>query len=372
MILGSGLIQSADTWPQASDWLIRDEFTDTVAAGSVNGTAATPGPGNRAVTDTESKLSVGSGVMTISGGKASPSPSDPKLIFSATRAAGLAFVSNFTIDSFSFAAYIGWGRSTALRLEEDALWIRSTSLINLLTDASGLSTAIDTTLATATAYSVAIVLRSAGALYCIKGGIYTNWTLLYKTAVAATADLYAGINNYNCALHSDYIRLISLPAPFDTDDGLATDTHSGSVAAGTTFVHEGNHILEYAATVPSGDNVDVAIRMQDADNYWFCRVNSSGDISLLEVIDGDAPVQRSTAAGVVSTGHRVVIIADGTTIKGYSNNTLRWTYSSATNFATATAGKVLALGTGGAVSDLKTWPRTLSGTAAAILNKVSA
>ena len=127
----------------------------------------------------------------------------------------------------------------------------------------------------------------------------------------------------------------------------------------------------------SGDNVDVAIRMQDADNYWFCRVNSSGDISLLEVIDGDTPVQRSTAAGVVSTGHRVVIIADGTTIKGYSNNTLRWTYASATNFATATDGKVLALGTGGAVSDLKTWPRTLGATAAttqaaSILNKVSA
>ena len=48
MILGSGLL-TASGWPKASDWLIRDEFTDTVAAGSVNGTAAQPGPGTRAV-----------------------------------------------------------------------------------------------------------------------------------------------------------------------------------------------------------------------------------------------------------------------------------------------------------------------------------
>ena len=32
---------------------LRDDFTDTLAAGSVNGTPATPGPGTRAVTDTD-------------------------------------------------------------------------------------------------------------------------------------------------------------------------------------------------------------------------------------------------------------------------------------------------------------------------------
>ena len=37
----------------AITWLLRDEFTDTRAAGAVNGTPATPGPGTRTVVDTD-------------------------------------------------------------------------------------------------------------------------------------------------------------------------------------------------------------------------------------------------------------------------------------------------------------------------------
>lgn len=40
-------------------YLLRDEFTDTLAAGSVDGTPAVPGPGTRSVTDTGNNISVG-------------------------------------------------------------------------------------------------------------------------------------------------------------------------------------------------------------------------------------------------------------------------------------------------------------------------
>jgi hypothetical protein len=50
----------------------------------------------------------------------------------------------------------------------------------------------------------------------------------------------------------------------------------------------------------------------------------------------------------------------GTTIKGYYNTTLAWTYASATNFATETDGKLTALGTGGRISSLIAWPVTLA------------
>lgn len=47
-------------------YFIKDDFTDARAAGAVGGTGATPGPGARGTgEDTESKMSVGSGVLLI-------------------------------------------------------------------------------------------------------------------------------------------------------------------------------------------------------------------------------------------------------------------------------------------------------------------
>lgn len=46
-------------------WLLRDEFTTDLAAGSVNGTAAEPGPGTRTVVDVGNKLWISGGSATI-------------------------------------------------------------------------------------------------------------------------------------------------------------------------------------------------------------------------------------------------------------------------------------------------------------------
>ena len=51
----------------AIPWLLRDEFWDTRAAGAVNGTPATPGPGTRGTIETNGTVSVGSGVATVTG-----------------------------------------------------------------------------------------------------------------------------------------------------------------------------------------------------------------------------------------------------------------------------------------------------------------
>lgn len=162
------------------------------------------------------------------------------------------------------------------------------------------------------------------------------------------------------------------PEPFDTDTGLATDVYSGSVSAGTTFVHEADFVMEFTvdALPTTANGIRAKIRAADTDNYWLVYVNQTGGLYLYEFVAGGLTA-RASAAAVVSAGHRIVVIAEGTTIKAYSGNTKRWEYSGATNFATETAGELNAV-TGGAVSDLITWPRTLSGTAAAILDKVSA
>lgn len=353
MILGSGLLQSSGWTPT---WLIRDEFTDTVAAGSVDGTAATPGPGTRTVTDTGNLVSVESGTINI-GGK-TVAYTDPIISYGAvSRAIGTAILFSFSMTS---------GTNAIFGLQNQLMFKTNSAAQLWCLDNQGgtgnspiFSTSYNNSLLT-------IVFLSTGGLF-LQGD-----TLLWVGRASSGASAAAIMASYDVAMSFDYVRVTQLPAPFDSDTGLATDVHAGSVSAGTTFAHEANALIEYTVTMLSAlGNIDVLFRVQDASNYWICRTNSSGDISLQEVVAGSA-TQRSNTAGVVANGHRIVIIADGTTIKVYSNNTLRITYASATNFATATAGEVDALGTGGVVSDLKTWPRTLSGEAAAILNKASA
>ena len=98
----------------------------------------------------------------------------------------------------------------------------------------------------------------------------------------------------------------------------------------------------------------------------------------LDEIVGGSPTVRGSSAGVVANGGRIVIIADDTTIKIYTTvkkyeaNNLQITYTSATNFKTETDGELDNLGTGGAVSDLISWPRTLSGAALTELEKYTA
>ena len=57
MGVGIGLSDIFQSYP-GPGYLLRDDFTDTVAAGSVNGMAATPGPGTRIVKDSDTKISV--------------------------------------------------------------------------------------------------------------------------------------------------------------------------------------------------------------------------------------------------------------------------------------------------------------------------
>ena len=64
-----------------------------------------------------------------------------------------------------------------------------------------------------------------------------------------------------------------------------------------------------------------------------------------------------------------MITAVDETITGYADNSEAWSYGSAANFKTETAGELDSLGTGGAVDDLATFPIYPSGQALNLLNK---
>lgn len=364
-------------------YLIRDEFTDTRAAGAVNGTLATPGPGTRAAVDTNSQLTIGGGVANFAGGKAIPAWGDPVLHETAiTRAIGTAVLAKFNRANITTYFWVGFGNATDdvnpntagtggprfLFNNSAALQIfpeDSVSNLNV-----GLTTAAQ--IAAATDYHVAIVQQTAGNLYLIKGGTFTSWTLVYATGTGANATLYPMLANYDGVQALDWLRTAQLPAPFTTDYGIATTRLAGARAANDTGSHEADALLEFTVgTVPSGGQADFRFRRQDATNYWSVTVDSSGNLDLDEVVAG-VVTQRGTSAGVIANGDRIVIATSGVAIRVYEANMLRITYASATNFATATTFLLADEGTGGAVTNIVTWPRTLSGQALATLNAYTA
>ena len=174
-----------------------------------------------------------------------------------------------------------------------------------------------------------------GEIYLGTGGAIANLT-------ARTLD---GVANVASTNHPGY--------------GLATSVLPGPRAAVDTFTHEADAIIEFQLdALPSAGNLDIAFRKQDATHEWIVRIDSTGALALIE--DNAGETSRASAAGVLSGGERITVIAFGSTIKGYYDTTLAFTYASATNFQTATTGNVNALGTGGRISNLLAWPLDLA------------
>ena len=170
-------------------------------------------------------------------------------------------------------------------------------------------------------------------------------------------------------MQTESIRVSDLAAPWNTDDGIATVILSGARSPGDTWTHEANH-LTYTAitTLPTLLQIEFRLRIQDTLNYWQVTVDSAGKMDLDEVVAGVA-TERGTST-TVTAGERMGWIADGSTIAVYDSTARRINYATASNFATATSGELTTEGTGGAVTGIEVWPRTLSGTAKDALDAV--
>ena len=347
----------------ALTFLLRDDFTTAASAPLTSPRTCEPGPGTLTITDTNNKLSVASGKLTFATGGVGAG--DPGIWGSVllVRLAGRTVMASVVCSSS--AIEVGWDSNQNVSVTD---CFRVATSGTTLRDGGAV---IDggLTISGVTSYLVAVVQRGAGFFAFIKGGIYTNWTLIW-VSISTSTSVYPAISGTFTAVIGtvDNFRVLDLPAPFNDSYGIATQRLAGARSGGDTFTHTANCVLEYTqTTLPSASNSDFRFRRQDATNYWQVTIDSTGAFTLNEVVAG-TPTQRATAAGVVSSGHRIVIVADSTTIRGYSNNVLRWTYSSASNFATATAGELTALGTTGAVSEVISWPRVLAAAPAALLD----
>ena len=299
----------------------------------------------------------------FSGGRVSPTDGDPGRWWpSVVRGVGKAlFINQMLADTTKIVAF-GYDENQVGGLYYNSFYTGSSSTLRA---GGGVPTA---TIENNTYYSFLAITRSSGMFFLIKGGLYQNWTLLWIDSARADTPLYPGIANNNALVSGNYVRLAQLPVPWTDNYGIATQQLAGARSNGDTFTHEADCLIELTLTTLPSDTTSINFRRQDGSNYWLLAIPSDGSILLREVISGSATTRGTAAVGSIANGQRIVIIAVGETINVFANNALKITYTSASNYKTQTSGKIY-LGTGGAISDLVTWPRTLPGYLQTMLNR---
>lgn len=213
-------------WPVGKiSYLLRDEFTTDRAAGSVDGTAAEPGPGTRTVRDVENKLSVASGVLDVDA-QATPAWGEEDLVYADvafTRTAGRLVIATWSVSADGAAFPLAFVKSTTPTLESfvdvDIGYQRAAELGLAGTTNEGQGPVIVAYTAE-TEYLLALVQATTGGYFFVKGGAFTYWTLVWFHRAGTSTPLYVCTANRLAEYTMDLPRVpdvLWLPTPLAYD-----------------------------------------------------------------------------------------------------------------------------------------------------------
>jgi hypothetical protein len=331
------------------EYLLYDRFDTARAAGAVNGTLAEPVGGARNVTDTGSKLSIAGGVL-LSEQNGAGSTTDPILSYGGqSRTLGLTMLGTMTAVSGRARAY--WATTSKSATSDGMLAPVGTNLYVI----QATFNFIAATVVENTTYQFAYVLRAAGVFLFLKGGIYTNWTLIYSSVLGTTTTLYPTVNAFLGSQSEDNIRVPKqtyIPVPLQSDgmsvattDGLGnpenngtagnayTDVGTWGVAAGVrscSVLGGGSTGISVLSTstrdvfieanlTRSAGRVGIVARYLNSSNYIYC-AHDGTNVLVIQVVAG-TPTTLSTTAVAYSAGATMKFFADGTTYRAFYNNT---------------------------------------------------
>jgi hypothetical protein len=335
-------------------YLLQDEFTTNAGAPLTSPRTCEPGPGQLTLSQITGQFSIVGGFLTV----ASAGTSEPRGK-SATfaRAGGRTVLCRLGLST-GVISRVGWDDNNP-QVETQGFSLTPGGEVSCRINSIGMFVGQQTAIGT---YECAFVMRSSGGFYFIKGGAFTNWTLVWVDAATSLSPLSAAVSMGTGSVAGgtfDGLRVVDLSAPWNSDYGIATDRKAGAVVDGTLFNSTPNCLVEWTqTTVPSGDATRLKIRRADSSNYWMAMVLPGGDFTLLEVIS-DGPVTRGTAAAAVTNGSRIVVTFDGSIIRGYVNNVLKLSYTFGSWQNTTSGSEVYTNGTGGVVSNVVAWPRDI-------------
>jgi len=339
-------------------WLLKDDFNDTVAAGAVNGTLATPIGGTRTVTDVNSKLSIGSGLANFATGGAGTG--DPGIWYPViTRVAGRLCVAKVSGTNTNYSA--GWDSATSGNPAHGINITTSNNLRVFFNNGSPLVVGTDPA-SGATVY-VASILRATGAFLLIKETTaFSNWTLLYPDALNSQSSMYPTISaaGATAVFTGDFVRVpqnLIYIVPLASDaftraNGAPGVTGGGGSGegggTGLTWTDQkgvsaiASNMLTFTslttslgiATVPCGTpnvmveaictraagNSGLVLRWTDANNYIAAYLDGT-NLIVVEVVAGTPNTLQTTAVTYGAT-KRLVISLNATKIRAYYGDAL--------------------------------------------------
>jgi hypothetical protein len=183
-----------------SFYSLLDTFSTPKAAGSVNGTLPDVG-GARVVTDGNSELSIAGGVANFATGGVGTG--DPGLWYATqARVLGKTVIGDLVISAVSAA--LGWdsGQSGIIL---DSFRAAPNSTITL--SVNGINIVVGNL--TGGTVSAAVVMRAVGIYIFAKGAGFTNWSLLWQSALGSAAGFpaIAVVGGTTCVFTADNIRV---------------------------------------------------------------------------------------------------------------------------------------------------------------------
>lgn len=257
-------------------------------------------------------------------------------------------------------ALLGWWTATSLAEANLRIGIRTLSTPAINTGVGSVEIANSLTFAANTDYPVATIARDTDsdanaeeyqAFVKADGYWQRLWTLLGQN----DASMYAGFSNLSAVGSLDNFKVKPLASSlFNPSVELL-----GAVSAGQAWTSpDGDTIKKWTqTTLPGvGQQTNIWIRKQDANNAWILSTASNGLTTLFERVAGANNSRGSGGSSVNGSEHTA--IANGANIRFFVGTSQAINYTSAYNFLRATNSEVNALG-GGAVSDMRDWKRQI-------------
>jgi hypothetical protein len=217
------------------NYLLADGFEFPVAAGSLNGSDATVPSGcsvigtvknTRTVVDTNSKISISSGVLSFATGEVA---NDAVWYPSVARLAGrVLFGRIIASETTNGIPAFGWDSAASGAILDHIRFGASAALQVVINGATALSIGTYA----AASYDIAVVMRATGLFWFIKGGAFTLWTLLFMTGAGSAAGFPAiGAANTTAVFTADNVVIpaqLWRPAPLASDSFTRADGALGT------------------------------------------------------------------------------------------------------------------------------------------------
>ena len=346
-------------------YLSQFRFTDAESAPITS--PHTENSASLTVTQNDGQFSISSGKLNYPG-QTTPSWGDLALVGPGrSRIAGLTHAVSFLVDTTTKQGMIGWANSSGGNHTAFDEAVRFTSVIqNADFQAIGEFSA-------ATEYKIVNIARTKGGLLYIKGGAFSEWSLLFVKYTETDATLYAKFLDYDSAGTLDNWIEATLSDPFDTDFGPAY-VYDATPSANDTADGKANGITELTWTPGAGETLSIYFRRTDDDNtYRLDCAQAAGTIKLYRrVTASDTELNAGkTQTWTIGTPYRIVIQHAAGTIRTYvetTASTAKHTVTGETFNLTETGVKVAGFATG---ADLAVWPYTAEGAAKTVLDAIN-